>query len=315
MQNKQSRTIKEQIDLLKERGMFVNNEQEAAFYLNHISYYRLKGYWWDMQDDYKKHIFRDNASFDDIIRRYNFDKELRIILFDAIETIEIALRTKMIYHISQAHGGLWYLDNKIFDNKKRHEDNISNLEAEFSRSKEVFANEYKKKHPSTNPTRKTWESNEKPDAWIIFEVSSLGTLSKIYKNLKHQLPEKTIIAKEMGLNLHSELSSWLEAISYLRNIIAHHSRIWRRSMSKTPIIPATKLPFNWIENPLEEVQTKKAFYLITTILYLCNAINPNNKLKSRLIELFNIYPNIGIYKIGFINNWDCEPIWKSNHNI
>lgn len=73
----------------------------------------------------------------------------------------------------------------------------------------------------------------KPDAWIIFEVATFGTLSKIYKNLNHQLPEKARIANEFGLNMHTELSSWLEAISYLRNIVAHHSRV-ESKYGKTP---------------------------------------------------------------------------------
>jgi abortive infection bacteriophage resistance protein len=92
--NKDSRTIAEQITLLKSRGMLMKDEQKAAFYLGHISYFRLKGYWWDMQTDRINHIFAPNSYFEDVISRYNFDRQLRLILFDAIEFIEIALRTK-----------------------------------------------------------------------------------------------------------------------------------------------------------------------------------------------------------------------------
>jgi abortive infection bacteriophage resistance protein len=107
--NKVSRTIAEQITLLKTRGMLMKDEQKMAFYLNHINYFRLKGYWWDMQADRINHIFHPNVYFEDVIARYHFDRQLRLILFDAIEFIEIALRTKLIYHLSQAYGGLWYL--------------------------------------------------------------------------------------------------------------------------------------------------------------------------------------------------------------
>jgi abortive infection bacteriophage resistance protein len=110
--NKDSRTIAEQITLLKSRGLLVKDEQTAAFYLNHISYFRLKGYWWDMQADRVNHIFFPITYFEDVIARYHFDRQLRLILFDAIEFIEIALRTKLIYHLSQAYGGLWYLNDK-----------------------------------------------------------------------------------------------------------------------------------------------------------------------------------------------------------
>jgi abortive infection bacteriophage resistance protein len=104
MANKESRSIQEQIELLRQRGMIIEDEEYANLYLRNISYYRLKGYWWDMQKDKTHHIFQKDTFFEDVIARYFFDKELRLILFDAIETIEIALRTKMIYYLSQSYG-------------------------------------------------------------------------------------------------------------------------------------------------------------------------------------------------------------------
>ena len=298
MPNKVSRSISEQIALLKSRGMLFRQEQDAPSLLSHISYYRLKGYWWDMQSDKVNHIFNPNSYFEDVIGRYNFDRQLRLVLFDAIEIIEIALRAKLIYHLSQAFGGLWYLDDSIVENKDLHAVHLADLQAEFNRSGEIFAKDYRYRHPNNNP-----------DAWIIFEVATFGTLSKIYKNLKHQLPQKSIVANEMGLNLHSELSSWLEAISYLRNIIAHHSRIWSRNMVKRPntiINPR----FQWLQNSITPVQEKKPFYVITSMVYLCNAVDSNNEIKTKLLTLFKQNPNIPIYKIGFMNNWQNEPIWK-----
>ena len=89
MANKKSRSIEEQIELLKQRGMIVGDEAFAARHLAHISYYRLKGYWWDMQYDKTRHLFQPDSNLEDVVTRYYFDKELRLILFDAIETIEI----------------------------------------------------------------------------------------------------------------------------------------------------------------------------------------------------------------------------------
>ena len=74
-----------------------------------MSYFRLKPYWWDMRDWDTDEDFLDNASFSLVVDRYNFDRSLRLILFEAIEIIEISLRTKIINHLSEAHGGLWYL--------------------------------------------------------------------------------------------------------------------------------------------------------------------------------------------------------------
>ena len=217
--NKVSRTIAEQIALLKKRGMLIKDEQTAAFYLGHISYFRLKSYWWDMQTDKVNHIFAPNSYFEDAIARYNFDSQLRLILFNAIEFIEIALRAKLIYHLSQAYGGLWYLDDSLVIDKAKHQDNLADLQNEFARNGESFVKDFRTKHPNSNP-----------DAWIIFEVATFGTLSKIYSNLKPQISQKSLITHEFGLNSINELSSWLASISYLRNVIAHHSRVFGRDI-------------------------------------------------------------------------------------
>lgn len=113
--------------------------------------------------------------------------------------------------------------------------------------------------------------------------TSKNTLSKLYKNLKHQLPEKSAIAKEMGLNLHSELSSWLEAITYVRNIIAHHSRLWSRNMVKRPTENINNPTGQWFANPLTQVQTKKTFLIISCMVYLCNEVTPRHQIKTKII--------------------------------
>ena len=296
--NKDSRTITEQIALLKTRGMLIKNEQAAALCLGYISYFRLKGYWWDMQTDKINHVFAPNSYFEDVIARYNFDRQLRLILFDAIELIEIALRTKLIYHLSQAYGGLWYLNDSLVMDKTKYQDYLLDLQNEFARNGENFSKDFRTKYP-----------NENPDAWIIFEVATFGTLSKIYGNLKPQIPQKSLIAHEFGLNSVSDLSSWFAAISYLRNLIAHHSRLFGRDILKRPILP--KKPRNqWLKFGLTPVQEKKPFVVISTMIYLCNAINPNNEIKNKLLALLNSNPNIPIYKLGFFNNWQNEPLWN-----
>ena len=104
MPNKPARNINEQIFLLKQRGMLFHDELQASQLLKNISYYRLKGYWWDMQQDRITHTFAPNIYFESVIERYNFDRYLRLLLFDAVERIEIALRTKMIYYLSLSYG-------------------------------------------------------------------------------------------------------------------------------------------------------------------------------------------------------------------
>jgi len=209
--NKPAFSISDQIALLKRRGMLFNDEDKAYSLLKKISYYRLKGYWWDMQSDPVLHIFQPNVYFEDIIERYDFDRQLRAILFDAVEPIEIALRTKMIHHLSVAYGGLWYLNPALFETavitqngvtRTAHLFALEELKKEFDRSQEIFVKDQRLRYPEENA-----------DAWKIFEVASMGTLSKLYKNLKNKLPEKAKIANEMGLNSTFTFVGWLESIT------------------------------------------------------------------------------------------------------
>lgn len=312
MVNKPALTVTEQILQLQKRGMLFKDESSANHFLRNISYYRLKGYWWDMQDNTVTHQFKSDTFFEDVIDLYTFDRHLRLILFDAIERIEVALRTKMIYHLSIKYGGLWYLNVDLFErgsiNIKGvtttiHSITIQELQKEFARSQEIFIKDHRNRFP-----------DQDADSWKILEIASMGTLSKLYKNLKHQLPEKSIIAKEMGLNLHSELSSWLEAITYVRNIIAHHSRLWSRSMVKKPIEQIRNPLYDWLSEDLLPVQTKKPFLIISTMLYLCNTVTPNHHIKLKILDLFSNNPSIPIYKLGFLNNWDRQPIWSKLNN-
>lgn len=92
MFEKSALTVKQQLDQLATRGLIIDNIEYATHLLQHISYYRLAGYWWSMQSDKVNHTFKPNSKFTDVIALYNFDRELRCLLFDVIEKIEISLR-------------------------------------------------------------------------------------------------------------------------------------------------------------------------------------------------------------------------------
>ena len=286
--------------------MLFRDEQFAVDCLKRISYFRLKAYWWDMQSHQDTHEFQPGWYFEDVIRRYEFDRELKQLLFPHIDTIEIALRAKMIYHMSQAHGGLWYLDPRLFNNQQHHQRQLFHLQDEFAKSGEAFAKEYRRLHPNT--ANVGWQSDEDPDAWIIFETATLGDLSKIYKNIDHQLPAKAQIANEFGLPIHSDLSSWLETVAYVRNIIAHHSRLWSRNMVKRPAEP-TNPQGAWLSRPLTDVEAKRPFYVITAMLYLCRAVNPSETFKYDIHRLMKKYRDLPLQRMGFFPAWEAEPVW------
>ena len=112
--SKETLTIQQHIDQLKQRGLIIKDEKFSSHYLAHISYYRLAGYWWPMQADKVEHKFKPNSKFEDVLSLYNFDSELRVLLFDVIEKIEISLRTKLIYHLSHEFDPWWFQNSSLF---------------------------------------------------------------------------------------------------------------------------------------------------------------------------------------------------------
>lgn len=266
----------------------------------------MKYFWVDLIDD-ASGDFKEDVFFEDIIERYEFDKMLRQILFNAIEILEVGLRTRIISTLSLAtNTGLWYLDDSLFENKEYHEDFVLDLKYEFGRSTDPFARDF----ISANAN---WDeeslAGDNPDAWMIIETATFGTLSKMYKNLKAQSPLQSAIANEFGLYSSKDLSSWLEAVSVLRNVVAHHSRLWYRIFSKKPVNIKSHRD-KWLSQDMTDNQRKRAYGVISCLLYLVNTLDPNNTMKKELLQLFSDHPQIPIYMLGFTSGWNNNPLWK-----
>ena len=239
----------------------------TSHFLANISYYRLKGYWWEMQEDSVEHIFQENIFFEDVIDLYNFDRHFRLIVFNAIERIEIALRAKLIYHMSLSFGAEWYLDSVHFHSKHHYDIFLDKITNDIDQSSEEFIVKHVENHP-----------NEKPESWKALEVITLNTLSKLYSNLKNQSREKSRIANEFGLNSSRDLESWLRTITFIRNIIAHHGRLWNRVMVNQYRWPnSTQFPLLSYSPNVE--RRKKIFPILSAIIYMNDRISPSNNLK------------------------------------
>ena len=178
---KQPISIAEQIAILKRRGLLFDNEQMAIECLKIISYFRLANYWKPMEGDKVNHVFKPNSRFENVVTLYDFDKELRTLIFSAIQSVEIALRTKVIQTVSSKYGSFWFSDESLFSNTSIFSKCLTNIKEELNRSKEEFLVEYFIKYD--NPPY--------PPAWKTLEVSSFGTLSKLYCNLSDNNLKKT----------------------------------------------------------------------------------------------------------------------------
>src|ERR1700755_1867919 len=130
-------SILQQIALLKQRKLVFKDETRAFHYLSNISYYRLRAYTYPFQDNTKPdHPFIKPVTFEDILDLYLFDRRLRLLVFDALEKIEIALRTKIIYQYALNYGSHWYENMSLYRNRQRFIYDMNKLYDEVNRSSE-----------------------------------------------------------------------------------------------------------------------------------------------------------------------------------
>lgn len=289
--------IAEQIARLKKRGLLIHDEERAAHYLGNISYYRLRAYTYPFQDnDNPEHPFVQEVSFDQILNLYVFDRQLRLLLFNAIEKIEIAFRTRIIYHYALEYGGFWHLNTNLYNNSHYFAQHIASLDKEIFRSKETFIKHYKA----------TYTEPDTPPAWMALEVSSMGLLSKIFSNLRPDKGPKDEITRYFGLKDMRTLENWLHCFSLLRNLCAHHSRVWNRRMTVMRMPRKTLYPYLHNKNILPY----KVYAYISAVNYILNIISPGHNFKANLLELMEKCPLAQEKEMGFPKNWKTEKFWN-----
>jgi abortive infection bacteriophage resistance protein len=280
--------------ILKDRGLIIDNLERAEQYLKNIGYYRLSAYLYPLlalPKENKK--FKEGASFDQGLMLYRFDRKLRLLIFNQIEKIEIAIHSAIINITCHELGdAFWITNSKYFADKTKFENSIIKIRTEYNRSQEDFILHFKSSY-----------SNEFPPAWILAEILPFGVLTSIYNNLANFHIRKKI-AKAFGLHLPVFIS-WLTIITVTRNSCCHHARIWNREWSLRAR-SMNKMDRPWISN---SVKQGRIFFTLCVIKYFANIIVPNNDLKDKLARLLTDFPNIDIRAMGFPDNWDSESPW------
>ena len=287
-------SVEEQIKLLKTRGLHIADEEKATMYLNNISYYRLSGYMYPFLEDAKQHLYKENTTFEDIMNLYRFDRELRLLLFAAIEKIEVAIRSQIINHFSvNTKDPFWYTKEKYFSNPAKHADFFNNLSSYINRSNDVFIKHFYNTY-----------NEQYPPIWIILEILSMGQLSILYNNTIKS-PSKKAIADYFGIK-EPILANWLHTLVYVRNICAHHARLWNKDM-RIQVKNPRKTSNIWLTSG--NITDRKIYEVLAIIVYFLDTITPTNTFREKLKALLAKYPNIDVTTIGFPKNWQDDPFW------
>mgnify|MGYP001216213677 CR=1 FL=1 len=219
-------TVEQQISLLQERGMLIEDPVAAREALSQVSYYRLSAYWYPFRKEDCSDQFKPGTSFSEVLRIYEFDRRLRLVVLDGIEGVEVRVRTCLIDVIGWLFGPFGHRDEEVARDKTTHRDWLNRLDEEVGRSKEVFISHF----------RSTYLGYPKIPIWMALEVASLGSLSKLFSNLVSDLQAR--ICNKLSAPHPVVFGSWLHSLTYVRNICAHHSRLWNRELAVAPKWPA-----------------------------------------------------------------------------
>lgn len=338
---KQAKSNHEHLQTWQDRGLIIPDLSRADRYLSFIGYYRLSAYTIPFQQVVTTpstvlHQFKANTSFDDVLNLYIFDRELRLLIMDAIERIEVAIRAQICNVLcDQSNDAFWYTDEQHFSHSYAHMRLLASIERQLldeksrlerdeksidrrplaQADKDVLKEKVRKENFLRHYLSK-YDSPKLPPSWMMIEMLTWGELSHLYVGLKSTQAKKQIA---QNLGLHAEvLESWLKTLNDVRNICAHHSRLWNKEHGRSIKIP-TSNSIRWLQSPVSLSNSairyeKRSYVILVAIQTLLYTISPNSTWAKRLKALIEQYPTLSKANMGMPEQWHQDSFWQNALN-
>jgi abortive infection bacteriophage resistance protein len=309
-----SLTITQQLTLLQEKGLIIDDLDSAEHWLSYNSYFRFK-YYSDSFKDYKNGNgnYIPSTKFEVIRDLYLFDRKIKMLIFGALENIEIAVKTQLTNIMAAAYGPHWYIDAGHFISEQERKQIIRNARIDqdipkgFDHATFLSGIEEYMKNPVEHflKTYKNTYEPLHPPSWMMVEIITFGTLSILFENLK-PCDEKTMIHDHFGLT-KKHFVSWLHSFSFIRNKCAHHARLVYEKINFAPALPQRKSRQFLVE--AEEVDHASLYAVLCCIQHMIGTCNKISLFKEQLLSLIDAYQSIDYKRLGFTDHWREEPIW------
>jgi abortive infection bacteriophage resistance protein len=304
--------------------MHISDPAKAELCLGRIGYYRLSAYSYPFRrlivcpytgTTPVVHRFDDfvaRTSFDEVVDFYVFDKELRLLLLDPLERIEIAMRSNITDLLAargrwahrdaaELHGNFTTKPSYRNRHLTLHQDWLVEQDRNFDRSKEDFAVHYRAKYLSP------------PPIWVAKEVWDWGMLSHFFSGMKHA--DKAEVASQYSSQITGEnMASWIRAMNDLRNICAHHSRLWNRGLKVEPTLPKGVVIAD-LEHIRGNTNSLNRLYGVALVMrFIMRKLHPNSqwhvRFKKLVLTKAPTNPKISQQSAGFPLGWEQLPIWS-----
>jgi len=282
----------QQVAVLSARGLDVGSIDDAVHALQRIGYYRLSGYWYPFRA--AGDGFETGTRFDTALMLYEFDRRLRLIVMDAIERVEIAVRSAVIYELAHAYGTFAHIDAANFWPGFAHAAWFDQVETEARRSREDFIAHFKSRY----------QGFPRLPIWMALEVISLGALSRLFSGMRKSVQRR--IARPYGLE-PIVLTSWLHTLTFVRNVCAHHARLWNRILGIPPKRP--RRDPRWATSGIPK--NDRLWVVLLLLRHLMAHHHEGNDWQDSVVNL--VTPLVAEPRwrqaMGFPVNWATQALW------
>jgi abortive infection bacteriophage resistance protein len=305
----------EQLRLLQSRGMIVSDEPAALDALQRLNYYRLSGYWYSFRKTNPRGVqgrqddFMLGTSFESIVALYEFDRQLRLLVMDAVERIEVAIRVDIAHRLGKKHplahetpallDGKFTTDIMPTSGLTQFDDWSKRLSDTIAKTKDEFVKHHQAKYAGKMPV------------WVVVELLELRQLSVFFAGMQHG--DQAYIARRYGAAQGNHLGSWLRAITIVRNISAHHGRLWNKNISSRPTFPPTQPHYHLHHIAIDGRAQTRVYGVLCAIQQLLRVISPGNEWGQRLKAHCTTFPGNNILSLGdagFSADWDKKGLWN-----
>lgn len=285
-------TIDEQLSILAARGMIIDDLPSAKLFLSENYFHRFLSYsvpfFRSVSANLSK-FYRDGVKFSDVINIYEFDSKLRLLLLDAIEKIEISIKTQFI-NLSAKYGAHFYLSHKLFRDHKLLNDSIERLQYQMRASNDLLVNEYFAKYDNPNL----------PPVWVAMELLSIGQMAKWLLNLKRDEDRQTV-ARHYHLH-YSILRAVIDNLTLIRNYSAHHARIWNRHYDFAECVCDSN---NELIKDTLCISDGRIYRVLILIAYILRCIGGDKEFVMNLFDIIHKY-QIDVKQMGFPDDWQAK---------
>ncbi|MDF2048081.1 MULTISPECIES: Abi family protein [Microbacterium] len=319
--------LSDQIDKLERRGVGIDDRARAERLLCEVGYYRLTGYLHPFRAVDPAIGYLPGTHISHAAALIDFDRRLRLLVLDALERIEVSLRMRVGYVLGEV-SAFAHRDASTFMpdftrrpehvadrtittllppeiSMSKHDLWLLKVAERQSRSSENFVQHFREKYANQMPI------------WALTEILELGQLVTLYRGLNTRLSQAIADAYEVPTK--KLFLSWLATLNYVRNVAAHHARLYNRKLVTAPKRPTpSRVP---LLAHLSESALPKEFGLysaLAVVQYLLLVVDPLSSWGADLGGLLREFPSAGpvsVRSLGVPDGWERLPLWTATREV